>query len=81
MTVAEAEFPALGKLLENYLAHLAVERGLAKNTIASYRRDLTRYLEFLHSQGKSHLREVTEEDVVAFLAALRRGDARHPPLA
>lgn len=81
MTAAEAEFPALGKLLENYLAHLAVERGLAKNTIASYRRDLTRYLEFLQSQGKFHLREVTEEDVVAFLAALRRGDARHPPLA
>ena len=37
--------PAPG--VTEYLSTLAVERGLAPNTIAAYRRDLTDYLEFL----------------------------------
>ena len=34
-------------VLENYLASLAFERGLADNTIAAYRRDLRQYLQFV----------------------------------
>ncbi|MGZ4468304.1 MAG: site-specific integrase, partial [Nocardioidaceae bacterium] len=30
-----------------YLDHLVVERGLADNTLKSYRRDLRRYVSFL----------------------------------
>nr|WP_248964929.1 site-specific tyrosine recombinase XerD [Sphaerisporangium perillae] len=63
-----------------YLAHLTVERGLAANTLASYRRDLRRYLDHLRPRGRRSLAEVTEADVVAFLAALREGDERHPAL-
>jgi len=37
-------------MLENYLASLAYERGLAANTIAAYRRDLRQYLSFLGDQ-------------------------------
>ena len=33
--------------LESFLSHLSVERGLSKNTIEAYRRDLTSFLEFL----------------------------------
>ena len=33
--------------LEQYLAHVRVERGLRANTVAAYRRDLERYLSFL----------------------------------
>jgi integrase/recombinase XerD len=58
-----------------------VERGLAANTITSYRRDLRRYTQFLAAAGVSDLREVAESDVAAFLAALRRGDDEHPPLS
>ncbi|MDH2428523.1 site-specific tyrosine recombinase XerD [Sphaerisporangium sp. TRM90804] len=68
-------------VLAGYLAHLAVERGLAANTLASYRRDLRRYLDHLRSRGRPSLEEVAEHDVVAFLAALRQGDERHPALA
>ena len=32
------------RILEQYLGHLRVERGLAENTLAAYRRDLRRYL-------------------------------------
>ena len=73
--------PALDRLIRTYLDHLTVERGLSKNTLSSYRRDLRRYLEFLGYAARSDIREVTETDVAAFLAALRQGDDDHPPLA
>ena len=68
-------------MVGGYLDHLTVERGLAGNTISSYRRDLRRYTEFLAAAGVRGLGEVAESDVAAFLAALRQGDDAHPPLS
>ncbi|ADG88206.1 tyrosine recombinase XerD [Thermobispora bispora] len=67
-------------VLSSYLNHLAVERGLSANTVASYRRDLRRYLDHLKARGLRTLAEVREDDVAAFLTALREGDADHPAL-
>lgn len=67
-------------MLSSYLAHLAVERGLSANTLASYRRDLRRYLDHLRARGLASLADVKEADVVAFLSALREGDDQHPAL-
>lgn len=67
-------------MLADYLAHLAVERGLSANTLASYRRDLRRYIDHLAERGRHSFREVGRDDVVAFLTALREGDDRHPAL-
>lgn len=64
-----------------YLDHLAVERGLAANTLSSYRRDLRRYVDLLTERGRTAIGQVGEDDVVSFLAGLREGDERHPPLA
>ncbi len=64
---------ALDAQVRGYLDHLAVERGLAKNTLSSYRRDLRRYAEFLSASGRSSLADVAEADVADFLAAFRRG--------
>src|SRR5699024_2734883 len=36
--------PADERILEQYLSHLRIERGLSANTLAAYRRDLRRYL-------------------------------------
>jgi integrase/recombinase XerD len=58
-----------------------VERGLAENTLKSYRRDLRRYLEYLDAQGIRELDAVTEPTVVGFLMALREGDSEHPALS
>ncbi|WP_212718993.1 site-specific tyrosine recombinase XerD [Blastococcus sp. CCUG 61487] len=69
------------RAVTGYLDHLTVERGLAANTIASYRRDLRRYTEYLTRAGVNSLRDVAESDVAGFLAALREGDDDHPPLS
>jgi integrase/recombinase XerD len=69
-------------VVEDYLAHLAVERGVAANTLAAYGRDLRRYLDHLeHLRGVTRLGDVSEAQVAGFLAALREGDADHPPLS
>jgi integrase/recombinase XerD len=57
-----------------------VERGLAANTLASYRRDLRRYVGFLVELGIDGLDRITEAVVSDFLMRLREGDADHPPL-
>ncbi|MCZ2805770.1 site-specific tyrosine recombinase XerD [Modestobacter sp. VKM Ac-2983] len=81
LTVLTSAGPAVERTITGYLDHLTVERGLAANTIASYRRDLRRYAEFLTAGGVRGLGEVGESDVAAFLVALRSGDDDHPPLS
>jgi integrase/recombinase XerD len=68
-------------VVQRYLDHLAVERGTARNTLQAYSRDLHRYLFYLTDHGVTELAGVTESHVSGFLAALREGDAEHPPLA
>jgi integrase/recombinase XerD len=71
----------LGRELDAYLDHLAVERGVAPNTLGAYRRDLGRYLDFLSGRGIGSLDRVAESDVAEFTMALRSGGQGHPPLA
>lgn len=53
---------------------------MAANTLASYRRDLLRYVEHLKNRGRVTFGEVAEADVTAFLSALREGDEEHQAL-
>lgn len=72
---------SVGHQVTRYLDHLAVERGLAGNTLAAYRRDLSRYAAFLDEAGRDDVTVVTEADVTAFLRSLREGDEQHPALS
>jgi integrase/recombinase XerD len=56
-------------LLDSYLRHLTIERGLSKNTINSYRTDLLKYLAFLEAQSKDLL-TVNAEDIDRFATSL-----------
>ncbi|GAA5175419.1 site-specific tyrosine recombinase XerD [Pseudonocardia eucalypti] len=67
--------------VRGYLDHLVVERGVADNTLRSYRRDLTRYTGYLARHDIHQLNGVTEAVVTDFLASLREGDGENPPLA
>ncbi|SFO79316.1 integrase/recombinase XerD [Geodermatophilus dictyosporus] len=80
-TLSSGPGTTVERVVTGYLDHLAVERGLAANTITSYRRDLRRYTRFLADAGVRGLAEVAESDVSGFLAALRAGDDEHPPLS
>ncbi|RAY16412.1 site-specific tyrosine recombinase XerD [Actinomadura craniellae] len=72
---------ALESAVGTYLGHLAVERGLAANTLSSYRRDLRRYVQVLSGRGRESIGQVSRDDVLAFLVGLREGDEEHPPLS
>lgn len=58
-------------LLEIFLNHCSVERGLSKNTLAAYRRDLEKFLEFLKSNGTT-LESASKDHIIEFVSTLRR---------
>jgi integrase/recombinase XerD len=68
-------------VVRSYLDHLAVERGVAANTLASYGRDLNRYAAYLLEHNIESIGAVDSATVSAFLAYLREGDPDHPPLS
>lgn len=74
LTALAAPMCALEAQLQGYLDHLTIERGVAANTLSSYRRDLRRYTGHLLARGVDDLARASEEDVTEFLVALRRGD-------
>ena len=53
-----------------YLEHLTVERGLADNTLAAYRRDLERYVGFLGARRIEDLADVDAKTIRAFIASV-----------
>jgi integrase/recombinase XerD len=73
------------RLTLDFLAHLELERGLARNTLAAYRSDLLQFERFLDRRGSSTV-AARHGDLAAFLAELagapRHGSERaRPPVA
>jgi len=56
---------------EDYLHFLELEKNASRNTIASYRLDIGRYLRFLEGKGVTHPDQTTEELASGFLDTLR----------
>jgi integrase/recombinase XerD len=64
-------------LTRQFLDYLALERGLAANSLAAYRRDLAEHAAFLHEAcGKDDPTAVDESDVIRYLTALHRKAAK-----
>lgn len=62
---------SLESLIDAYLRHLAIERGVAKNTLSAYRRDLDRYFLFLDEKKLVSPDQISELHVAEFAQSLR----------
>ncbi|GAB77491.1 site-specific tyrosine recombinase XerD [Austwickia chelonae] len=72
---------ALEASMRTWLDHLRVEKGVARNTMLSYGRDLRRYQEFLTRREITRIDQVTRRDVTDFLVDLREGGPGRVPLS
>ena len=56
-------------LADQFIHHLRVEKGLARNTIESYSRDLTRYFDFLE-KSSLHPLEASQINIMEYVSSL-----------
>ena len=63
------EIDDIEKIIGQYKAYLALEKGLSENTVNSYDDDVTKLLRYAAEEGKT-LRSITEADLHEVLAAL-----------
>lgn len=61
---------AFARLTEQFIAHIDVERGLSKATIAAYESDLAKYVSWLEAHGVSSPRDIARQHVEDYVAAL-----------
>lgn len=68
----------LARDLDSYLRHVSIERGLAANTVAAYRRDLGGYVEWLGARGVIEVADVSQQQVSEYVREL--GSREDTPL-
>jgi integrase/recombinase XerD len=60
------------KSFEEFIQYLQVEKGLAANTVAAYRRDLSHFLEAIEAQGINRWSAVDRRALLGYFIALKR---------
>ena len=73
MSVAAATGAASEEAIERFLEALWMEDGLASNTLAAYRRDLSMYARWLDAEAQRALDQSTETDLRAYAVARHAG--------
>ena len=59
------------RLLDQFIAHISVERGLARATVRAYESDLRRYLSWLaHTRGITDPDAIGKADIEEYVAQL-----------
>ncbi|MFN2595068.1 MAG: site-specific tyrosine recombinase XerD [Actinomycetota bacterium] len=71
-TTVEKRIHRLDTWVDEFLSHVAYERGLSANTVASYRRDLALWRKHCVAEGIDP-GAVTADDLTGFLESLRSG--------
>jgi integrase/recombinase XerD len=59
------------RLIEDFLSYLGSEKGLAQNTLLSYRRDIEMFVRLLEEREILSFDRVSEEEMIAFLTVLK----------
>jgi len=54
-------------LLDQFMDHLVLERGLSENTRLAYSHDLSEFLDFLARRGRAGIQDVQRKDILEFL--------------
>jgi integrase/recombinase XerD len=62
------------EFIEDFLNYLSVERGLAKNTLLAYRRDLAKYIDYLLPKNIKTADKVNREHISNFMFDLKKHD-------
>ena len=60
------------EFIDEFMNYLSVERGLAKNTLLAYRRDLAKYIDYLTQKGVKTGNGVSREHVSNFMFDLKK---------
>lgn len=63
---------AMKRLLQTFIRHLADEKGLTKNTLESYERDLSHYIDYIEKQGVLSLEQSTKTNIAQYLHSLKQ---------
>ncbi|MCF8563670.1 site-specific tyrosine recombinase XerD [Alicyclobacillus tolerans] len=71
----------MNEWIARFMDYLAVERGLAANTLESYQRDLHAFSQYLQKAGKGPLESAEHVDIVGYLANLQTGGRANSTLS
>lgn len=62
----------MDRFLDSFLAYITVEKGLSKNTLESYGRDVGKFLVFLEERGVKSVHEIKYKNILDFLSSFKK---------
>ncbi|MBY0084490.1 site-specific tyrosine recombinase XerD [Brevibacillus sp. M2.1A] len=61
----------MDSLIDQFIHFLTVEKGLARNTLESYQRDMVAFTSYLQEQGVARIEDSTRTHIIGYLLVLR----------